>query len=106
MKVPKQLKPHWDKIPQFYKDLGIEACHAYVRRKSTGRSTAHWTYNYGGTILAFWDDIQRPQVINAIAAIFAHSSPDHFPQDHWLETVSFNKPWTYNKDGTISKGAI
>lgn len=104
MKVPEKLKPYWDKIPKFYKDLGIEACYGYVRRKASGRSTSHWTYNYGGTVLAFWTDAYpRRQILNTIATIFAHSSPDHFPRDHWLETVSFNKPWTYNKDGSYAR---
>ena len=104
MKVPEKLKPHWDSIPKFYKDLGIEACRAYVRRKLYGRSTSHWTYNYGGTILAFWKDAYpRHHILNVISTIFRNSSPDHYPQDHWLDLVSFNKPWTYNKDGTYSR---
>jgi hypothetical protein len=38
MKVPKKLKSHWAKIPKFYKNLGVEACYAYVRRKASGLS--------------------------------------------------------------------
>ena len=25
MKAPEKLKPHWNMIPKFYRDLGIEA---------------------------------------------------------------------------------
>lgn len=93
-RIPKWLKAQgYDKVPQYYKDLGLEAAESYLRMKRRGGSTKHWTLPYGDYKFVFFDCIPRTRVIARLNYI--RKSGMLYPADPVLNMLSLNKPLNY-----------
>lgn len=89
------LKPYYKKIPKFYKDLGWEACWAYVHTKFIQKdSTAHWVLKYGDVKLVFWTQYHPKKEIMARVKRLREITGIEYPKSAYgLEIYSINKPW-------------
>ena len=93
-RIPKWLKAQgYDKVPKYYKDLGLEAAESYLRMKRRGGSTKHWTLPYGDYKFVFFDCIPRTRVIARVKSI--RKSGMLYPADPVLNMLSLNKPLNY-----------
>lgn len=93
-RIPKWLKAQgYDKVPKYYKDLGLEAAESYLRMKRRGGSTKHWTLPYGDYKFVFFDCIPRTRVIARLNSI--RKSGRLYPADPVLNMLSLNKPLNY-----------
>ena len=93
-RIPKWLKAQgYDKVPQYYKDLGLEAAESYLRMKRRGGSTKHWTLPYGDYKFVFFDCIPRTRVIARLNSI--RKSGMLYPADPVLNMLSLKKPLNY-----------
>ena len=90
------IKQYYKKIPKFYKDLGLEACSAYVRQKFIHKgSTAHWTLKYGDVKLVFWTIYwSRTDIMSRVKKLRKLTGKEHPRSFLGLEIYSINKPWS------------
>lgn len=93
-RIPKWLKAQgYNNVPEFYKNLGLDAVESYLRMKRRGGSTKHWTLPYGDYKFVFFDCIPRTRVIARVKSI--RKSGMLYPADPVLNMLSLNKPLNY-----------
>lgn len=90
------IKQYYKKIPKFYKDLGPEACTAYLRQKfKRKQSTAHWTLKYGDVKLVFWTIYwSRTDIMSRVKKLRKLTGKEYPRSILGLEIYSINKPWS------------
>lgn len=91
-------------VPDFYRKLGTYAVDEYRRRKTEGKSTRHFTVNYGNVKYVFWctgyDPADRPFQIRPVVDVHIRhlktlSKAHHLkkaPVSSRLSYLSINKP--------------
>lgn len=94
-RIPKWLLAKgYNKVPKFYKELGFDAAESYLRMKSKGKSTKHWTLPYGDYKFVFFDCISPIKVREHIRYMRSNTA-ERYPWDPVLNMWSLNKPLNY-----------
>lgn len=94
-RIPAWLKAQgYDKVPQYYKDLGLEAAESFLRMKKKGKSTKHWTLPFGEYKFVFFDSVSRRRVMDRLNSL-RRTTGIRYPQDPVLNMLSLNKPINY-----------
>lgn len=95
-RVPRWLTAKgYDKVPKFYKELGLEAADHYLHNAKKGKSTKHWTLPYGDYKFVFFEDISRAKVAARLKSVRRANPGEKYPYDPVLNMWSLNKPLNY-----------